>query len=311
MNYDDTNDTLPYTPCKTSTTDDIIAQAAIAAGIDTTPFVTGDTSCTGTYSSAIVNNQSVALHELDKLRSPTPPPLIGDPLRVLRIHRVSIEEEMIANFVDPMTMYDKINFQFVDERGVDADGVSREAYDGFWAEFMEKSTTGETESVPCVKPSMQRPEWEAVGRILAEGFIDHGIFPMNLCTVFTIAVIHGERSVTSDSMLESFLNYIAPMEKDVVEKAIYNKIEEEDDKEVFIDMLCRMGCTSVSTDGVGALLLNIATKELIHRPKYAIDAIASTARKDLILKLPTIQSVCLMYASKRLTNLKVVRLFQP
>lgn len=112
LNYDDTNDKLPYTPCKNSTTDDIIAQAAIAAGIDTTPFVTGDTSCTGTDSSAIVNNQSVALHELDKPRSPTPPPLIGDPLRVLRIHRVSIEEERVANFVDPMTMYDKINFQF-------------------------------------------------------------------------------------------------------------------------------------------------------------------------------------------------------
>ena len=58
-------------------------------------------------------------------RSPTPPPPV---LTYLHIHRVNIVEEVITHFKNPDIVSTEIKTAFVDEKGIDNNGVSRDAY---------------------------------------------------------------------------------------------------------------------------------------------------------------------------------------
>ena len=131
----------------------------------------------------------------------------------IRVRRSMLQQDLIASFIDPNILYSPVTFAFVNERGVDEQGVSRDAYSCFWDQFLSSCAKGEAERIPTIMPHLQRTEWEAVGRILSKGFIDHGVFPLKMCKVFLIAMIFGEDKVTSDQMLDSFLNYVTETEK--------------------------------------------------------------------------------------------------
>lgn len=51
--------------------------------------------------------------------------------KVLRIHRVTLLDEMLIFFKDPEIMNKKTTFEFVSEHGSDLIGVSRDAYSAF------------------------------------------------------------------------------------------------------------------------------------------------------------------------------------
>lgn len=245
-------------------------------------------------------------------RSPSPPPTEGEGVRTIRIHRVRIEQEMIGNFLDPSIMFDQLKFVFVDEKGIDVSGVSREAYVTFWDEFMKSSTKGELERIPLVKPAMQKDEWEAVGRIMAKGFIDNDLFPLKLSKVFTLATVYGEDAITSDDMLVSLMHYVAPIEKDAIQKALDGNLDDEDDYDDFVEVLTRLGSKTIPKgDQVKPTILRVAQKELIQTSKYALDAISSIAKDILCTKLPTPQSIREMYERKSPTNRRVLKLLEP
>ena len=75
-------------------------------------------------------SDSSGLSNLPTPRSPTPPPN-DDDITILRIHRVNVQVDMIEAFKDPAILDKVVTFQFVDERGIDAKGLSREAYTMF------------------------------------------------------------------------------------------------------------------------------------------------------------------------------------
>ena len=94
-------------------------------------------------------------------------------------------------------------FQFVDEAGADADGVSREAYTAFWSDMYLLTTSDETDRVPTIHPDFGLEEWSAVGRIIAKGFKDVRVFPTRLSPACVIALVHGERAVTPDLLMDT------------------------------------------------------------------------------------------------------------
>ena len=193
----------------------------------------------------------------------------------IRVRRSILQQDLIASFIDPNILYSPVTFAFVNERGVDEQGVSRDAYSCFWDQFLSSCAKGEAEQIPTIMPQWQRTEWEAVGRILSKGFIDHGVFPLKMCKVFLIAMIFGEDKVTSDQMLDSLLNYVTETEKNVIQKALQGTDLDDEDQEEFEDMLSRMDCRSVpSGEMVRPMLLHIAQAELIQQSKYALDAMA-------------------------------------
>ncbi|XP_062596427.1 uncharacterized protein LOC134257862 [Saccostrea cucullata] len=78
--------------------------------------------------------------------------------KVLRIHRVTLLDEMLVFFKDPEIMNKDITFEFVSERGSDMNGVSRDAYSAFWIEFFRRSAEGEESRVPALNSKWQEDE---------------------------------------------------------------------------------------------------------------------------------------------------------
>lgn len=128
--------------------------------------------------------------------------------KVLRLCRVNIIHDMVEQFKDASVVEANLSIFFVDECGIDASGVARDAYSGFWEAFFLNCADGETEYVPALQPEYGKEEWEAVGRILLKGYKDHGFFPVKLSLAFVVCLLHGECEVTPDMLIESFLRYV-------------------------------------------------------------------------------------------------------
>lgn len=238
-------------------------------------------------------------------RSPTPPRMAE---RNIRIRRTMLQADMITNFKDPAVIEQTVTFTFVDERGVDVQGVSRDAYTCFWEYFVSSSTKGEQERVPSIMPKFQKEDWMAIGRILVKGFCDQGVFPIQISRAFFVAMLYGEREVSQDLLVESFKKYVTDPERSVVEKALEGVLEEDDDKEEFHDLLGRMDCSTVPTANTKAIIMQVAHTELIQQGKYALDAIASVAKESLVANLPTPDCLLGIYKSKEPSYRKIIKL---
>lgn len=128
--------------------------------------------------------------------------------KVLRLHRVNIIHDMVEQFKDASVVEARLSVIFVDECGIDASGVARDAYSGFWEDFFLNCAEGEIEYVPALQPEYGKEEWEAVGRILLKGYQDHGFFPVKLSLAFAVCLLHGENKVTPGMLIESFMRYV-------------------------------------------------------------------------------------------------------
>ncbi|MEQ2180064.1 hypothetical protein GOODEAATRI_031814, partial [Goodea atripinnis] len=130
----------------------------------------------------------------------------------IKLHRVNLLEEMICQFKDEMILNYPLKYSFIHEKDTDADGVARDV-----CCFLDRISGlfcrgGRNESaVPVTK--MAGGRMEAVGRILAKGFLDQGYFPLRLAPAFTTAVISGEHAVSNDVLFESLLPYLRQCER--------------------------------------------------------------------------------------------------
>ncbi|XP_055957634.1 uncharacterized protein LOC130013114, partial [Patella vulgata] len=135
----------------------------------------------------------------------------------ITLHRTILQNELIGIFKNQDILHLILNISFVNELGQDSDGVSRDAYAGFWDSFYQKNTDGETYRVPILVNEYSQEEWGAIGRILLKGFIDHKYFPINLAPAFSIALILGEEHLTPS--IDSILNIYDSL-KTTVQKVI-------------------------------------------------------------------------------------------
>ncbi|XP_033630774.1 uncharacterized protein LOC117292736 [Asterias rubens] len=240
-------------------------------------------------------------------RSTTPPP---DGLMYLRIHRANIMEEMIAHFKDPYIILEEIETSFVNERGIDCDGVSRDAYCSFWEEFFECASKGEAGRVPVITANWIKEEWKAIGRILLKGYMDHQYFPLQFSEAFIIGLIHGEEKVSQEILEKSFLAYLCSSDSNLVKMALKSDTEPKDNAQL-TDFLYSMGCRSIPTQPrLSTVLLQVAHLELIQRPFYAMKTMAEAAFNEWADLLPSVQSVLNLYEEKKPTTQKVVKMLQ-
>lgn len=224
-----------------------------------------------------------------------------------RIRRIHIVQDMLEQFKSPDIASKPITFAYVNEMGVDQQGVSRDVYTSFWEMFL-MSAKGEEEKVPTVMPHMQRAEWQAVGHILLKGFVDHGIFPVGLSKVFCVSVLFGENAVTDNILMESLLRYVAESERAVIVKALEGNLDEEDHED-FMDLLSRFDCRTIPRGAdVKPALLKLAHSEFVQQAKYISDVLASIVRDELTVHFPTVDDLLQMFALKTPTSRKVVKI---
>ena len=167
---------------------------------------------------------------------------------------------------------------------------------------------GEEGCVPCLNPKWQEEEWSAIGRILLKGYEDHKYFPLKLNQAFVVALIMGEEEVTSELLLTSFMSYLSVSERCVVNGSLQGNMDDEQYEE-FLDLLDRMGCTSIpSNEEIKSQIIQIAHKQLIQRPKYAIDKMADVSRTKFRNLFTSFENITSMYNTMKPTCRKVLKL---
>lgn len=125
-----------------------------------------------------------------------------------------------------------LKFCYINEKGSDAAGVSRDIYSAFWTEFYDYATEGQDMRVPVLSSKRKAEEWKSIGRIMLKGFQDYGYFPCRLAQAFTVALLFGEQSVTPDLLFESFLLYLSKEDRDLVNKALQEDLDDEEKDEL-------------------------------------------------------------------------------
>ncbi|KAF1387167.1 hypothetical protein PFLUV_G00102540 [Perca fluviatilis] len=228
----------------------------------------------------------------------------------IKLLRVNLVEEMICQFKDELILNYPLKYSFINEKGTDADGVARDVYAAFWTEFLDCAAEGAEMRVPCLSPKWQEEEWKAVGRILAKGFLDQGYFPLRLAPAFTTALIFGEHAVSPDLLFESLLLYLSQCERDLIATALQEDID-SDGQDELLDLLDRLGVKMVpSRDKLKAVLLQVAHKQIIQQPKYALDNMSAVAGQLLRTTITTTAKIQVMYENKKPTCRKVLKMIE-
>ncbi|XP_039899491.1 uncharacterized protein LOC120740976 isoform X6 [Simochromis diagramma] len=228
--------------------------------------------------------------------------------RIVSIRRIKVVEDLLVVFKDKSIMTVTLKMDFVNERGINDAGVSREVYTAFWEQFVEQCD-GETERVPRLRPDFCEAEWQAVGQIWVKGFLDHGVFPVRLSKAFILACIHGIDSVSIDILMTSFLNYVAPVERSAVENALQGTMGESDEEDL-LDLFTRMGSHSLPPKNNMQLAIErMAHKAILQEPKYIVDCF-STPMAGLQQKLSDKERVLSLYETKKATGKRVLQLFE-
>ena len=109
-----------------------------------------------------------------------------------------------------------------------------------------------------------------------KGYVNHNYFPLQFSEAFVIALIHGEDTVSPEVLLESFLTYLCPTDRETVKVTMESDSNPRDNEEL-VDFLERMSChTLPSKSEFMPLLYQVPHKELIQKPKYAQDKMSET-----------------------------------
>ena len=234
-----------------------------------------------------------------------------DPL-IIKVHRTMIRSDLIKIFSDDSIMSKPLVGIIIDAKGEEENGrgtgVMREIFTLFWSEFADSSLIGEEERVPFIRHDYNRETWQAVGRILVKGFIDYSYFPLRLSKVFVSSVFYDEALVTVPMLLSSFKCYISKHEAEIVEQSLSKEIAV--DSEDLKEFLCNFDCRRVvGPDNVRDIIIELAHKELIQKPKYVSDCWSDILAK-LKVYFPTIKDLVAFYKSHEPTNAKVVDMLQ-
>ena len=222
------------------------------------------------------------------------------------IRRINVVEDVLSVFMDSSIISLFLKMDFVNENAVDDSGVSREVYTAFWEMFLQQCD-GETERVPRLRPDFCHGEWQAVGRVWVKGLLDLGLLPVMLSKAFMVACIHGMDSVDVDLLIMSFLNYLPPVERAAVERALEGRME-EDDEDDLLELFSRMGSHSLPpNDNMRTAIESMAHKAILQEPKFVRDSF-STVILVVQQNLPDKESVLALYESKKATGKRVVQL---
>lgn len=231
----------------------------------------------------------------------------------LLIHRTTLLKDMITEFYNPNVLKSTIFFKVVDARGMfeegEGRGVARDLLTEFWHLFYQSLSIGASTKVPAIRHDYQKLEWEAVARIMLYGYCKEGVFPITLCSAFVACTLHGEDSVSCEVLLNSFMEYMAEDEREVVDNLMKNRSQicnNEDLLEVLGSYKCYLNPTE---ENIEDILCQLAHQELIQRPRYVSNCWATILQS--LKSHPAFQdvaSILCFYQERKPTSKKVLKI---
>ena len=101
-------------------------------------------------------------------------------------------------------------------------------------------------------------------------FFQEHYFPIQISPVILNCCLFREESVTPEMYFDSFMNYISKPEANLVEKVLSSSVSVGDNE--VLDFLTAFECKKVAmTDNFKDLIIEIAHKEIVQKPRYACD----------------------------------------
>lgn len=108
-------------------------------------------------------------------------------------------------------------------------------------------------------------------------------------------------------MFDSLMLYLSQSERDLLSTALIFVGDEEEER---LDLMDCMGVRTVTTqDNLTAVLVQVAHKQIIQHPKYALNNIAEVARPILRKFSPSVQDMKMLYEDMKLKVIKMITVF--
>jgi hypothetical protein len=223
---------------------------------------------------------------------------------------------MIDLFMDPSVLNCMLNITVKGGngnpeagRGV---GVLRDILTHFWQECFTTLTIGGTEKTPHIRHDMQKPQWQAIARVIVYGYKIANYFPLQLSKLFILCCLFGEESIDKDTLLKAFKCFVAEGDRKIIDMLLSKDFDPGD--EDVIDFLSMMNSHKIPTpDNVESLIDELAHQELIQKPRYITACWAPILKSLQSGSGSTFQTpagVAHLYDTKRPTAKKVNKLFK-
>ena len=167
-----------------------------------------------------------------------------------------------------------VTFKYVDEPGVDLDGVKRDVFTLFWRQSRCRFLEGNDHSFVPRATGIPREQYVLIGRILSYGYITAGIFPAFVNRAFMQAPLCGEDSLTDENLLEGILDYSSPYERERLLRLMSSNHLSPNDIDFLLDFAERGGVTFTPTiENVRKIVLEVARTVLINTPMHSMTKI--------------------------------------
>lgn len=230
------------------------------------------------------------------------------------VHRCTIRKDLMEVFSDPNIINCYLDVVVIDARGQpeigEGKGVILDVLTHFWHECFTSLTVGSRAKTPFIRHDMQKCEWEAIARILVYGYKRYGYLPLRLSSLFIASCLFGEEFITMELLLDSFKEYIAVEDKDVLDQCLDDSFNEAN--EDVLDFLSSLKCfRAPSKENIKEIIHELAHQELIQKPRYILNCWAPIL--SMLRQHPDFQSFDSLkqfYERKSPSAKKIIKLFK-
>lgn len=190
--------------------------------------------------------------------------------RVYNVRRQYLYQDVIELYESDSTLMNNFTPQmnFVGERAVDAGGVSRDMFSGFWEVAYLQIFDGGCSLIPAVHPQVDMTKFPILGMVLSHGYLTCGFLPLRIAFPAIASCLLGPTvRIPDEILLESFLDYLVHYEMKTVKDALCafstgqfppNLISK------LTTLLSRYGCRSLpKPESVKRLILEVARHEFM------------------------------------------------
>ena len=173
----------------------------------------------------------------------------------VKIRRAFVLSDVVTAFKNPNVLDQtlvivSINLKGEEEIADDFGSVMRDILSAFWDEFNRGHACGDIKMIPCIRHDFGYDEWRTVARVIVKGYRELHYYPILLNKAFMISCVFGEHTVSDETLLQSFFNYIPLYERQIVkESLIKENISVDGDDSELLDVLSNYSTRRVPCTG--------------------------------------------------------------
>jgi hypothetical protein len=209
----------------------------------------------------------------------------------------------------------RITVEYMGELGIDAGGLTRDAFTMFWSQLFDLYFQGEDAKVPRMSSNVcgdHAVRWKLVGTILSHCVAHTKTLPVKFCRS-TLAYLNDTHTTIPDEvLLNDFLLYLVPSKRELVKQALQDFVSlTEEQREELIDLFSHYEHRELPNAlTIKSQIIELATRELLVKPSYICNLIKSGIPEEYkrsFWQRLHIQNLTLMYNSCIPTTAKVVK----